>query len=89
VLRLIWVEMFHEYFSKYGVIEFVKIARNKKKKNKKGKPKSKFAFVMFKENDSLDKLLEDGDIHIVCGFKIICQRILTRDELKKKNIEER
>lgn len=76
--------MFKEYFIKYGPIEFVKIVREKKKNGKE----NNYAFVMFKKNHSLKNLLKDGDLHTVGGFEVECLELLTRDELKKKNIEE-
>jgi RNA recognition motif-containing protein len=76
--------MFHDYFIKYGPIDFVKIVREKKKNGKE----NNYAFVMFKKPYSLDNLLKEAEYHTVSGVTVQCLRLLTRDELKKKNIEE-
>ena len=70
--------MFKDYFIKYGPIDFVKIV-NETKKNGKN---NHYAFVMYKKQHSLNDLLKDGDFHTVSGYKVKCQRLLTRDELK-------
>lgn len=43
---------------------------------------------MFKQQISLDTLLEAGEFHKISGFELQCLRLLTRDELKKKKLEE-
>lgn len=78
------LEMLKNYFIQFGAIEFVKIVREKKK-NGKG---NNYGFVMFKQQISLDALLEAGEFHKISRFELQCLRLLTRDELKKKKLEE-
>ena len=47
-----------------------------------------FAFALYKDKNSLKKLLEVGEIHNVLGEELNCKPTLLRDQLKKMQMEE-
>lgn len=78
------IDMLTKYFTEFGTLDFVKIVSEKKKNGKV----SNYAFIMFKEEGYLEKVLEKGETHIINGFTVQCNKLLTRDELKQKMIEK-
>ena len=65
---------------KYGEIEECKIYFQNI--NKKGSYKG-FGFVLFKKNDTMQTVLDEGEYHTIKDTKFQCKQILLKDELVK------
>lgn len=72
-----------EYFTQFGEIEDARVIFEKKSKVKKY-----IGFVLFKEEASVEKVLEKTMFHEIEGEKIECQRAMLREEIKQALIEE-
>ncbi len=78
------LEMLTGYFETFGQLDFVKIVNEKKKNG----TLNNYAFIMFKHEGLLEKVLGMGEVHIINGYNAHCNKLLTRDELKVKMIEK-
>jgi RNA recognition motif-containing protein len=66
------------YFKHYGQIEEVKMI-NKQRNDKSTK---NICFVLFKNEESFNSVLQNGPIHSIQGLEVRCSGMKLRDELK-------
>lgn len=69
-----------QYFKKFGRIEECKIYFENT--NKKGSYKG-YGFILFKDKDTMQKVLDEDEFHTINDCKFQCKPILLKDELKK------
>lgn len=69
-----------EYFLKYGAIDECKIYFETL--NKKGSYKG-FGFVLFRDKDTMQTILDQNEYHTIKDVKFQCKPILLKDELVK------
>lgn len=66
---------------KFGDIESIKVKYNTKSGND-------FAFILFKKKADFDKAIKGGLEQEIEGIKVICEKTMLRDDLKKTQMEE-
>lgn len=71
--------MLKDYFAKYGPIEFAYVVVNLKTKKSR-----RFGFVMFREETSVEKVLEEK-CHIINGKQIVVEKAVLKNDIKKRN----
>lgn len=71
-----------DYFTGYGEIESIKVKYHTKSGND-------FAFVLFKNKDEFEKMMQEkGNTTKIGDVELVLERTLLRDELKRTQMEE-